>query len=94
MKFLFQLGLLLLAIGCNTHAQHVEEFIAHGPMDFHNLAMNKFMEIRRKDPSVNLSHDGEFLKQGNKHAIRRMRRKPEEELSYQVHIRFTCYDMK
>lgn len=62
----------------------VEEFQASGPMDFHSLAMNNFLELRKKDPSVNLNHDGEFLKRANEHAIRRMRRRPDIELSLQV----------
>lgn len=63
----------LIALG-----QHVEEFHAHGPMDFHNQAMSKFLEMRKIDPKENLSYDGNFLKLANEHAIRRMSRKPDE----------------
>jgi len=78
--------LLILGMSDFSKAQHVEEFIAQGPMDFHNLAMSKFMEMRKKNPKESLDHDSEFMKMGNRHAVRRNRRKPEEELTYQVSI--------
>jgi hypothetical protein len=64
----------------------VEEFFMHNPLEFHNNAMSAFMEMRRKDPSVNLSYDGPLLKRGNEHAIKRMRRRPEEELTLSVRL--------
>jgi hypothetical protein len=66
---------------------HLEEFTAYNPMEFHNLAMNAFMELRRKDPTVNLSTDGEFMQRGTAHAVRRGRRRPEEALTLRVSIR-------
>lgn len=59
----------------------VEEFYSHNPLEFHTNAMNAYMDLRRKDPTVNLSYDGEFLKQGNEYAVKRNRRRPEEQLS-------------
>ncbi len=67
-----------------SEATHLEEFTAYNPMEFHNLAMNAFMDLRRKDPTVNLSTDGEFMKRGTAHAIRRGRRRPEEALTLRV----------
>lgn len=62
----------------------IEEFTAYNPMEFHNLAMSAFMEMRKQDPKVNLSTDGEFMKRGTIHAIRRNRRRPEEALTLRV----------
>jgi hypothetical protein len=59
----------------------IEEFQAHDPQEFHKAAMDKFLEVRRKDPTQNLSSDGELMKLANKHAIVRLRRKPDEALS-------------
>jgi hypothetical protein len=64
----------------------VEEFPIYGPNDVHQTAMNEFMAIRRKDPTANLSTDGEFMKKANEYAIKRGRRRPEEELTLRV-----CY---
>jgi hypothetical protein len=65
-------------------SQPVEEFQVHGPMDLHNLAMNKFMEMRKLNPQENLSYDGEFLQIANKHAVKRNSRKPDEAFSLRV----------
>jgi hypothetical protein len=46
--------------------------------------MSAFMDARRKDPSVNLSFEGDFMKRGTEHAIRRGRRRPEEALRLRV----------
>jgi hypothetical protein len=62
----------------------VEEFPIYGPNDVHQTAMNEFMAIRRKDPTANLSTDGEFMKKANEYAVKRGRRRPEEELSLRV----------
>ncbi len=75
----------------SSKATHLEEFTAYNPMEFHNLAMNAFMELRRKDPTVNLSTDGEFMKRGTAHAIRRGRRRPEEALTLRVSFRSIFY---
>ena len=56
----------------------VEEFHSHGPMDFHNMAMDKFVKIRKEDPTADLSHDGKFLSDGTEHAIKRGSRKSKD----------------
>ena len=71
-----------------TIGQIVEEFQVHGPMDLHNLAMNKFIEMRKVNPQENLSYDGEFLKAANQHAIKRNSRKPDEAFLLRVSVTF------
>ena len=70
--------MLLLLVAMHATAQPVEEFQAHGPMDFHNKAMDTFLAMRKANPDVNLSHDGEFLQRASKHAVKRLLRKPDE----------------
>lgn len=82
---LMWLSLLLMMMSWKLlQAQPVEEFAAHNPMEFHNIAMNAFMELRKQDPTQNLSYEGDFMKKANEHAVRRMRRKPEEALTLKV----------
>lgn len=69
-----------------TMAHQVEEFYVHGPMDLHNTAMNTYMEMRKVNPNESLTSDGEFLRRANAHAIKRMRRKPEESLLLRVRV--------
>eukprot|EP01039_Chlorochromonas_danica_P003198 gene3198-3501_t len=73
------LGLFIQAFAF-TWAEKIEEFFIYGPMELHQTAMNKFMEMRKADPSLTMGNDGEFMKLANEHAIRRLRRKPDEEL--------------
>ncbi len=83
MKFLLGLAFAaLLGVGMAI----IEEFQAHDPQEFHKAAMDKFLEMRRKDPTQNLTSDGEFMKLANKRAVERLRRKPEEELSLRVSL--------
>lgn len=66
----------------------IEEFQAHDPQEFHKAAMDKFLEMRRKDPTQNLSSEGDFMKLANQHAVHRLRRKPDEALSLRVSTLF------
>lgn len=86
---LLALPLLLLLLQGLTGllGQPVEEFFVHGPMDLHQTAMNAFMEARRKNPNISLSgDDSEFMKKANEYAVKRMRRKPDEELVLRVSV--------
>lgn len=77
----------LLSVRRSVSAQEaplVEEFQVYGPTDFHQAAMNKFMELRRKNPNITLNSDGEFLKSANEYAIARGRRRPDEALKLRV----------
>lgn len=70
----------------------VEEFHAHGPMEFHDLAINKFLEMKKADPTQNLSHDSAFLQLATKHAVKRLSRKPDEEFELRVSVlQYTTY---
>ena len=69
---------------CIFLSEHVEEFHAHGPMDFHNNAMNAFMEARKINPKENLSTDSPFLQRASQHAIKRLMRKPDDEFNLRV----------
>ena len=71
---------------CILISEHVEEFHAHGPMDFHNNAMNAFMEARKINPKENLSTDSPFLQRASQHAIKRLMRKPDDEFNLRVSI--------
>ena len=72
-----------------VNGQTVEEFHAHGPTEFHDLALNKFMEMRKANPEINLNHDSPFLEQATRHAIRRGMRKADESFELKV---YTCND--
>ena len=65
-------------------AQQVEEFHAHGPMEFHDLAMNAFLEMRKVNPKENLSHDSPFLQRAAQHAVKRLTKKPDEAFELRV----------
>jgi hypothetical protein len=65
-------------------AQFVEEFHAHGPTEFHDLAINKFVEMRKADPNLKLDQDSPFMKLATDHAIRRGMRKPDEQFELRV----------
>lgn len=62
----------------------VEEFHSHGPMEFHDLAINAFLEMKKVDPTISLGHDSPFLERATKHAIKRLARKPNEEFELKV----------
>eukprot|EP01031_Cornospumella_fuschlensis_P043345 gene43345-52984_t len=80
MKRVLLTWLCLVGLLAGRMAQQVEEFFVHGPMDLHNNAMNTYMEMRKVNPNENLNSEGEFMKRANAHAIKRMRRKPDEAL--------------
>lgn len=65
-------------------SQQVEEFQAHGPMDFHNNAMSAFLEARKLNPKENLSTDSPFLQRASQHAIKRLIRKSDDEFNLRV----------
>ncbi len=67
-----------------TVVSMIEEFQARDPQEFHKAAMDKFLEMRRKDPTQNLTSDGELMKMANRRAIERLRRKPDEALILSV----------
>lgn len=72
----------------------IEEFQAHDPQEFHKAAMDKFMEMRRSDPTQNLSYDGEFMKMANKRAIERNIRRPDEALQLRVSSSLVLFNVK
>ena len=76
--------LCLLVAGSVAYEAAVEEFHAHGPMEFHDLAINAFLEMKKSDPSISLGHDSPFLERATKHAIKRLARKPSEEFELKV----------
>jgi hypothetical protein len=81
---------VLAIFGIATHlcssvlGEIVEEFQVHGPNDFHKNAMDAFIELRRSDPNATLDTNGEFMKKANEYAIKRGRRKPDEQLKLKV----------
>lgn len=46
--------------------------------------LKTFLEMRKADPTQNLSYEGEFLTRANNHAIKRLSRKPDEAYSLRV----------
>ena len=83
--------LLLLIVGLaaavlSANSQVVEEFHAHGPTEFHDLALNKFLEMRKANPDLKLDHDSPFLKKATEHAIRRGMRKADSDFELKVRI--------
>lgn len=79
-----KLFLLALVALFGAAVSIIEEFQAHDPQEFHKAAMDKFLEMRRKDPTQNLSTEGEFMQLANKRAVERLRRKPDEALNLRV----------
>jgi hypothetical protein len=80
---MLSLLVVLAAVVCNN-AQTVEEFHAHGPTEFHDLALNKFLAMRKANPDLKLDHDSPFLKSATEHAVRRGMRKPDHEFELRV----------
>ena len=64
----------------------VEEFMLHGPMEFHDLAMDSFIQQRKKDPSFSIDYDSPFMQSARDHAVKRLMAKPEEDLRIRVRI--------
>lgn len=79
--------LVAFALGASvlSNALVVEEFHAHGPTEFHDLAINKFVEMRKANPDLKLDSESPFLKQATSHAIKRGMRKADEE--YELRVR-------
>jgi hypothetical protein len=89
MLLVFVIAIALTArFSCD--AQFVEEFHAHGPTEFHDLAINKFVEMRKADPNLKLDQDSPFMKLATDHAIRRGMRKPDEQFELRV-SRYSVY---
>jgi len=80
LHIVFVLALLSLEY---ANSQPVEEFHAHGPMEFHDLAMGAFLELRKENPKENLSHDSTFMQQASAHAVKRLSRPPDE--NFELH---------
>lgn len=80
----FHVVVALLTVLFGRSRAYIEEFQAHDPQEFHKAAMDKFLEMRRKDPSVSLNQEGEFMTMANRRAVERLRRKPDEALSLKV----------
>jgi hypothetical protein len=75
-------ALLLLPPGARAQ-EAIEEFHAHWPMEFHDLAMGAFLERRKIDPKENLSSDSPFMKLATEHAVKRLSRPPDESFQLQ-----------
>jgi hypothetical protein len=46
-------------------------------MEFHDLAISAFLEMKKTDPTITLGHDSPFLDRATKHAVKRLARKPD-----------------
>jgi hypothetical protein len=54
------------------HAQPVEEFLIRGPDQLHTIAINTFLEERRKNPEVkDMGDTSPVMIRAKQHAIRR-----------------------
>lgn len=82
--------LSVLIVGNFAQDAAVEEFHSHGPMEFHDLAINAFLEMKKADPSITLGQDSPFLERATKHAIKRLARKPNEEFELKVRASGNC----
>lgn len=89
---IFALFSLFYTTLSGINAEKVEEFFAHGPMDFHNAAMDAFIKLRKEDPTQNLSLDGEFLQSANDYAVKRGVKAQDESLKIRSQLMINSVD--
>eukprot|EP01041_Mallomonas_annulata_P007399 gene7399-15106_t len=60
--------------------QLVEQFHIHGPSDLHKVAVDTYLEERKKNPQEDLGENSNIMKRARDHAIKRFSTKAENEL--------------
>ena len=78
------IALLVVILVCSVGAQPVEEFSLHGPMEFHDMAMNDFIKSRKDNPGASIDYDSDFMKKARARAVERGMAKAEEDLTIRV----------
>jgi hypothetical protein len=85
--------IVLISLCAETLGQKVEEFHAHGPMQFHDLAMGAFLEMRKINPKETLTGDSPFLQKASEHAVKRLSRRPDEDFELRVRVTYPIFLM-
>ena len=63
----------------------LEEFVVRGPNELHNVAIDTYIEERRKNPEIkDMGDDSPIMKRARDHAVRRFSTQAEEDLSLMV----------
>jgi hypothetical protein len=84
MRFLSAM-LIPFWISFTANAQPVEEFLVRGPDQLHSIAINTFLEERRKNPDVkDMSDNSPVMIRAKQHAIKRFAILDDESLTLTV----------
>lgn len=63
----------------------LEEFVVRGPNELHNVAVDTYIEERRKNPEIkDFGDDSPLMKRAREHAVKRLASQREEDLSLMV----------
>jgi hypothetical protein len=63
----------------------LEEFVVRGPNELHNVAIDTYIEERRKNPEIkDMGDDSPLMKRAREHAVKRLASLREEDLSLMV----------
>ena len=75
---------LALCLLSSVQTQKVEQFHVHGPSDLNKLAVDTYLEERKKDPKADMGEDSIIMKRAKEYAIKRFSAKADHELKIKV----------
>jgi hypothetical protein len=79
--------LILMLICVLIKSENVEEYHINGPAELHSIAMDTFLDYRRNvDPQATLGYDNPLMERAQKHAVKRLLARPDEDLTIKVRI--------
>lgn len=74
------------------NGQPVEEFLVRGPDQLHSIAINTFLEERRKNPEIkDMGDNSPVMIRAKQHAIRRFSILDDNELKLTVRFKFIMF---
>ena len=72
----------------------LEEFVVRGPNELHNVAIDTFIDERRKNPEIkDMGDDSPLMKRARNYAIKRFTTQREEDISLMVHMNIKTIDI-
>ena len=64
----------------NVRARNLEEFHVFGPTDFHDTAVDVFVQMRKQDKNINMEKDSPFMIAARNEAVNRYSMRPEDDI--------------
>jgi hypothetical protein len=74
------LALTVLMALMASLARNVEEFHVFGPTEFHDVAVDQFVQMRKQNKDLNMDKDSPFMIEARKEAVKRYSMRPEEDI--------------